>query len=29
VGGQLLSTNEWAPQQSIDGVQVTEAAKAA
>ncbi|HEY7371810.1 MAG TPA: serine/threonine-protein kinase [Polyangia bacterium] len=29
VGGLLLSTNEWAPQQSVDGVQVTEAAKAA
>src|SRR5262249_30678406 len=26
VGGALLSTNDWAPQENIDGVQVTDAA---
>jgi serine/threonine-protein kinase len=29
VGGELLSTSDWAPHQSVDGVHLTDAAKAA
>jgi hypothetical protein len=27
VGGELLSTADWAPQQSVDGVHLTDAAR--
>ena len=27
VGGELLSTSDWAPQDNVDGVHVTDAAK--